>query len=70
VNSNYSDIHCGGGVYWDLGRTYKNAVTNELFIELGVKLYESDPSDPERATYLEITAFTTDWLLYSPMIDS
>lgn len=39
VAEKYWDNICGGGVYWNLGKTYKNAVTNELFIELGMKIY-------------------------------
>ena len=36
----YQVHYCVGGVWWDTRRSYKNAVTNELFIELGMKLYE------------------------------
>eukprot|EP01061_Rhynchopus_euleeides_P005968 TRINITY_DN15052_c0_g1_i3.p1 TRINITY_DN15052_c0_g1~~TRINITY_DN15052_c0_g1_i3.p1 ORF type:complete len:293 (+),score=105.98 TRINITY_DN15052_c0_g1_i3:177-1055(+) len=35
------DGHCGGGVWWDRKKTYKNAITNELFITLSMGLYRA-----------------------------
>jgi len=29
---------CGGGVWWDHAHTYKNAITNELFIDVAARL--------------------------------
>jgi len=33
------DNTCGGGVWWDRKRTYKNSVTNELFFAVAAGLY-------------------------------
>ena len=32
------DGACGGGVWWDHAHTYKNAITNELFIDVAARL--------------------------------
>jgi predicted alpha-1,6-mannanase (GH76 family) len=31
---------CGGGIFWDTGRNYKNAIVNELFLTLAIRLYQ------------------------------
>ena len=41
------DEKCGGGVWWNKERTYKNAVTNELFFTLAALLHQRVPGDQE-----------------------
>jgi len=43
------DSTCGGGVWWNRARTYKNSVTNELFFAVATGLY----LETKNQTYLE-----------------
>lgn len=39
IVTTYWDDHCGGGLWWDRARTYKNAITNELLIYASTQLF-------------------------------
>lgn len=39
VNGLWDNGTCGGGVWWDRERTYKNAVTNGLYVRLAAELH-------------------------------
>lgn len=39
IVATYWDARCGGGLWWDHARTYKNAITNELLILAAADLF-------------------------------
>ncbi len=59
------DDHCGGGLWWNTDRTYKNAITNELFIALAALLHQRTPGDTE---YLDWARRDWEWLLARGLI--
>jgi hypothetical protein len=56
VQQNWDD-KCGGGVYWDNQKDYKNAVTNEQFLSASTTLYRLTND----STYLEWAQKEWNW---------
>jgi predicted alpha-1,6-mannanase (GH76 family) len=56
---------CGGGMWWNTKRTYKNAITTELFITLAAQLHERTPGDHD---YLSWALRGWEWLLGRALI--
>jgi predicted alpha-1,6-mannanase (GH76 family) len=52
------DDTCGGGVWWNTDRKYKNAVTNELFLTLAARLHQRCTGTAE---YLDWARREWDW---------
>jgi predicted alpha-1,6-mannanase (GH76 family) len=48
IVTTYWDDHCGGGLWWDRKRTYKNAITNELLLYASTQLYLATGQQPYR----------------------
>jgi predicted alpha-1,6-mannanase (GH76 family) len=59
------DDTCGGGLWWNTERNYKNAITNELFITLAALLHQRTPGDRE---YLSWALRAWDWLTARALI--
>ncbi len=49
ITDNYWDTTCGGGIWWDHERTYKNAITNELLLYASTSLYRATNDPAYRA---------------------
>jgi predicted alpha-1,6-mannanase (GH76 family) len=58
---------CGGGVWWDRERTYKNAVTSGLYLRLVASVHNRTPGD---TVWLQRTRTAATWYLGSGMINS
>ena len=59
------DGTCGGGLWWNQERTYKNAITNELFLTLAALLHQRTPGDQDCRTW---ALREWEWLRASGMI--
>jgi predicted alpha-1,6-mannanase (GH76 family) len=59
------DGTCGGGLWWNQERKYKNAITNELFLTLAALLHQRTPGDQD---YRAWALREWEWLRASGMI--
>ena len=59
------DGACGGGLWWNEKRRYKNAITSELFLTLAAELARRRPGDRQ---YLDWALRTWEWLDASGLI--
>lgn len=66
VHEYWDPSTCGGGVWWDRERTYKNAVTSGLYLRLAAAVHRRTPSD---AVWLERASTAATWYLDSGMIN-
>jgi predicted alpha-1,6-mannanase (GH76 family) len=60
------DETCGGGLWWNRDRKYKNAIPNELFLTAAARLHQLSPSAGSR--YLDWALREWDWFSASGMI--
>jgi predicted alpha-1,6-mannanase (GH76 family) len=70
IKTGWSDDVCGGGLFWDKERTYKNAIPNELFVVVTARLHARVDGDAGPGSYLDWAERTWHWLDGSGMIGS
>jgi predicted alpha-1,6-mannanase (GH76 family) len=73
MTTQWDTTTCGGGVWWskDLKHSaYKNAITNELFLEIAASLANRVPDGTRRAEYLSWAQKEWQWFSASGMINS
>ncbi len=63
------DSTCGGGVWWDKKREYKNAITNELFLTIAARLHLRTPGDKGAGSYLDWAQREWKWFKQTKMIN-
>ena len=59
------DSTCGGGLWWNQEREYKNAITNELLLTLAARLHQRTPGDQD---YRAWALRAWEWLSASGLI--
>ncbi len=59
------DPVCGGGLWWNSAKNYKNAIVNELFLTLAARLHQRTPNDQ---TYLNWALQEWQWFSSSGLI--
>ena len=62
------DETCGGGIWWSKERHYKNAIANELFLDVAAHLANRTTDPALRARYLEWAEREWNWFANSSMI--
>jgi predicted alpha-1,6-mannanase (GH76 family) len=60
------DDSCGGGLWWNQDRTYKNAITNELFLAVAARLHNRSPG--RDGIFLDWALRQWNWFSASGMI--
>lgn len=64
------DDTCGGGCWWKKDRRYKNAIANELFLLVAIRLHQRTPGDHGPGSYLEWALKEWEWFRNSGMINT
>lgn len=67
VHGFWDTSSCGGGVWWDRERTYKNAVTVGLYIRMTAALHNRMPGD---TTWLNRATTGWNWFVNSGMVNA
>ena len=64
-----SATNCGGGIWWNKSRTYKNAIPNELFLLAAIRLHQRTTNDTGTGSYFYWATNEWAWFKASGMIN-
>lgn len=67
MTTGWDDV-CNGGIWWTTGRTYKNAISNELFLSVAASLANRDSEN--KTYYLDWAVKELTWFQQSGMMNS
>jgi hypothetical protein len=67
LNQYWDPSTCGGGEWWSIEKTYKNAVTSGLYLRFTAELHRAIPGD---TAWLNRAEAVGDWYRSSGLIDS
>lgn len=62
--------HCGGGIWWKKDTHYMNAIANELFLAVAVRLHQRTPGDAGPGSDFDWALREWAWFKQSGMINS
>ena len=63
------DDHCEGGIWWRKQKRYKNAIANELFLLVAIRLHQRTPADAGAASYLDWAQREWAWFKSTGMLN-
>lgn len=61
---------CPGGVWWNKGHSYKNAIPNELFLLTAIRLHQRTPGDAGPGSYFDWATKEWAWFKASGIINA
>lgn len=64
------DTSCNGGIWWSKDRTYKNAIANELFLLVAIRLHQRTPHDTGTGNYYTWALREWNWFSASGLINA
>jgi predicted alpha-1,6-mannanase (GH76 family) len=64
------DSTCNGGIWWSKSKTYKNAIANELFLEVAIRLHARTADDGGTGGYLDWATREWNWFGGTGMINT
>jgi len=63
------DNHCEGGIGWRKSRPSKNAIQNELFLLVAIRLHQRTPGDGGEGSYLDWALREWNWFKHTGLIN-
>src|ERR1043166_4759493 len=70
MTNGWGMLPCGGGIWWDKAHTYKNAIANEMFLLVAIRLHQRTPGDGGAGSYYYWATNEWAWFKASGMINA